>query len=168
MNDRLKEVLERSQDNILVDTEEGRIAKDRSVGVVLFVYWRSKVHGKIIFVICRRGTRTSEEKRKWNLPSGYLGWNESGEEAAARECWEECGIETDPREVEELEHSTSPKENRQNIIFRYGIELPGPPEFAADGQEILEVKFITEEELDDLDFAWTQKETIKRLIKRVS
>jgi ADP-ribose pyrophosphatase YjhB (NUDIX family) len=120
------------------------------------------------FVICKRGYKTSEEKAKWNLPSGYLNWNESGEEAAARELWEECGIEVNPEDIFEIEHSTNPEENKQNVIFRYGIELPGPPKFAGpiDESEILEIRFVTLKDLEELKFAWKQKETIKRLIEK--
>ena len=122
MNKNLKSVLEKSKESQLIETELGRIAKDRSVGVVLFVWWLNHKKKQLEFLICKRGTKTTEYKNAWNLPSGYLNWNETGEEGAARECWEECGVEIDPKDITLAEVSTKPDDNqRQNERRKFKI-----------------------------------------------
>ena len=170
MNNNLKSVLEKSKESQLIETELGRIAKDRSVGVVLFVWWFNHRKKQIEFLICKRGTKTTEYKSAWNLPSGYLNWNETGEEGAARECWEECGVEIDPEKVTLAEVSTKPDDNqRQNVILRYITQLNQKPNInleVIDKQESVEIEFITEKEVEKYEFAWKQKETIYRLLKK--
>ena len=170
MNKNLEKVLERSEESKLIETEFGRVAKDRSVGVVLFVWWIDRVTDKIMFLANKSGTKTTEFKSTWNLPSGYLNWNETGEEGAARECLEECGVEIDPKDIRLVETSTKPDENpRQNVIFRYMAFSLGKPEVnlkIVDKNESVEIVFIKEDEVDNYEFAWKQKETIKRLIEK--
>lgn len=151
-------------------TDDGqKIYKDRSVGVVMVAATCDE--NKRLFVLCnRRGNRTSECKRKWNLPSGYLDWDESGMEAAVRETFEECGIKIPLEYVTEVEHSTLPTENRQNVIFRYLAMLPSSflqQELTmknSELDEVTEVKWIPIDELDKYEFAWKQADTIKRIL----
>lgn len=153
--------------NELIILEDGRkVAIDRSVGVVLIPVVKSK--GRVWILCNQRGTRTSEAKLKWNLPSGYLDWDETGEEGARRECLEECGVDIPLDLIREVEHSTSPKENRQNVIFRYLAILPESyldlETAAEDKSEVKSIMWIPTDKLDEYNFAWTQKETIKRIL----
>ena len=170
MNKSLEEIIKRSRESELIETEHGKIAKDRSVGVALFVWWVDRKDNKIVFLANKRGTKTTEFKETWNLPSGYLNWNETGEEGAARECLEECGIEIDPGNIKLAETSTRPEDNpRQNVIFRYITFLTNKPEVNfdyIDKSESTEVVFIKENEIDEYKFAWKQKEAIIRLIDK--
>ena len=152
-------------------TDDGKkIFRDRSVGVVMVAVI---LINNVLHVLCnKRGKRTSEAALLWNLPSGYLDWDETGEQAAIRETYEECGIQIPIDLVKEVEHSTSPSENRQNIIFRYFAQLPS--EFAnikfstehSEEDEVRDVKWIPVTELDNYEFAWKQKETILRIISK--
>lgn len=170
MNKNLRVAIERSKESELIETELGRIAKDRSVGVVLFVWWLDETTNEITFLANKRGSKTTEFKQVWNLPSGYLNWNETGEEGAARECLEECGVEIDPDKIKLAETSTKPDENpRQNVIFRYITSLTSEPEINPkyiDKTESTKIAFIKESDVNNYEFAWKQKETIKRLINK--
>lgn len=157
-------------ENELITLEDGRkVAIDRSVGVVMLCITAD--FEKVL--VCKRGKKTSEYKESWNLPSGYLGWYETAKEAAIRETLEETGINLENYRVEELEHSTDPRENRQNVLFRFGcivspgivnLEIPGPQ----DREEILEVKWINVNDIDSLGpWAFGQDITVKRLIEKI-
>lgn len=166
LNKKLSEILNRSKESELLETYSGRVAIDRSVGVVLFA-WIKNGDNEISFLANKRGTKTSEYKNFWNLPSGYLNWNETGEEGAIRETWEECGVYVDPEKLKLEEVDTNPGSNpRQNVILRYMTELDEFPELdqkKIQGEETVEVKMIKLSELENYNFAWKQLETIKRL-----
>lgn len=158
------------KENELIYLEDGRrVAIDRSVGVVMLCFIKKEDD---IYVLCNlRGNKTSEYKSYWNLPSGYLNWGETGEEAAIRETLEETGIKIPIELVKEAEHSTDPSENRQNVIFRYYSILPLEYLFKKlipmDKEEVLSIKWISLSELDKYCFAFNQKETIKRIVNKV-
>ena len=160
-----------SRENELVTLADGRrVAIDRSVGVVMLCY--TIMDDDVYILVNKRGTETSEFKPKWNLPSGYLNWNETGEEAAVRETFEETNIAVPIEWVKEVEHSTSPKENRQNVIFRYAAEVPNDymckPLAAQDSEEVANIKWISFDELDTVEWAFDQKGTIERIISRLT
>lgn len=158
------------KENELIYLQDGRrVAIDRSVGVVMLCY--CKINDEIYILINKRGTKTSEFKLKWNLPSGYLNWDESGEEAAIRETVEETGISIPLELVKEIEHSTSPSENRQNVIFRYVAEVPSDYMnkclTSQDSNEVKSIMWINLKELDTIEWAFNQKETIIRILNKI-
>lgn len=158
------------RENELIYLQDGRrVAIDRSVGVVMLCY--TKKNGNIYILVNQRGTKTSEFKLKWNLPSGYLNWDEDGKEAAVRETVEETGIDIPLDLVKEVEHSTDPKENRQNVIFRYAVEVPSDymekTLSSQDPNEVKRIKWISLNDLDSVEWAFNQKETINRMIKKI-
>lgn len=159
------------KNEIIILNDGRKVAIDRSVGLVLIPIIKKDNE---IFILCnKRGKRTSECKELWNLPSGYLDWDESGEEGAVRECFEECGIKIPLELVKEVEHSTKPTENRQNIIFRYIAELPESYlnlELSfknSEFNEVTDIKWIKFSEINNYNFAWTQLETIKRIVNNL-
>lgn len=159
------------RENELIHLQDGRrVAIDRSVGVVMLCY--CKLNDEIYILINKRGVKTSEYKLKWNLPSGYLNWDESGEEAAIRETIEETGILIPLDLVKEIEHSTKPSENRQNVIFRYAAEVPyeymNKVLKSQDSNEVKKIMWINLKELDDIDWAFNQKETILRMLAKIN
>lgn len=141
---------------------------NRGIGVVLLAL---VIHNDQAYVLCnKRGNSTSEYKDMWNLPSGYLEFNEDTIDASIRETREECGIII-PRElVKEVEHSSDPKNNRQNIIFRHIAILPEEyyykPLKAENNDEVSEIRWLTLSEIDSFEFAWNQKATIHRIINK--
>lgn len=159
-----------SRENELITLADGRrVAIDRSVGVVMLCY--TIASDNIYILVNKRGTKTSEFKSKWNLPSGYINWDESGEEAAVRETFEETGIDIPVEWVKEVEHSTSPKENRQNIIFRYAVQVSNDymnkSLTTQDSEEVDNIKWINFNELDTVEWAFNQKEAINRMLSKL-
>lgn len=158
------------KENELIYLEDGRrVAIDRSVGVVMLCY--TKLNNEIYILINERGTKTSEFKLIWNLPSGYLNWDETGEEAAIRETVEETGILIPLELVKEIEHSTLPSENRQNVIFRYAAEVSSDYMnkclTSQDSNEVKSIMWINLKELNTVEWAFNQKETIVRMLDKI-
>lgn len=146
---------------------EGKEYRNRGVGVVTLVM--TFINGKAHILANQRGDKTSEQGLLWNLPSGYLDWNETAEMAAVREIKEECGVEIAPSELTELEHSTDPAENRQNIMFRYiaVVEAERLRNFKAmDADEVREIRLIPLSDIEQYKWAWEQNRKIYRLINK--
>jgi ADP-ribose pyrophosphatase YjhB (NUDIX family) len=146
---------------------EEKVYRNRGVGVVTLVM--TFIGGKAHILANQRGDKTSEQGLLWNLPSGYLDWNETAEMAAVREIKEECGVEIAPSELTELEHSTDPAENRQNIMFRY-IAVVEPERLrdfkAMDADEVRDIRLIPLSDIEQYRWAWGQNRKIYRLINK--
>ncbi len=50
------------------------------------------MQGKAYILLAKRGKGSLIARGKWNLPAGYLDWNETLTEAAEREVYEETGV----------------------------------------------------------------------------
>ena len=100
-----------------------------------------------------------------------MNWDEDGKEAAVRETVEETGINIPLDLVKEVEHSTDPKENRQNVIFKYAVEVPSDymekTLSSQDSNEVNRIMWISLNDLDSVEWAFNQKETINRIIKKI-
>lgn len=157
-------------ENEIIKLPDGRnVAMDRSIGVVMCCY--TMVDNNIYILANKRGAETTEFKNAWNLPSGYLNWDETGEQGAIRETYEETGVQIPLTSVFEFEHSTSPFENRQNVIFRYAAYVPS--EFLyynfkpMDEKEVSEVLWIHEDDVDNYEWAFHHDKVIKRLLHKI-
>lgn len=74
--------------------------------------------GKILLI--KRGVEP--DKGKWGTPGGYVGWDESAEEAVVRELKEETGLVAES--VQFLMVNSSPKRHpKQTITIAYVIEV---------------------------------------------
>lgn len=96
--------------------------RSRSVAVTAFVFYKD---GNDTFVLAnKRGNGTPDYQGCWNVPCGYLDFNETGEEGAAREVFEETGVKVDAKAFKLVSTSTNPNVNKQNVGFRYAMFLP--------------------------------------------
>lgn len=157
-------------ENEIITLQDGRkVAIDRSVGVVMCCF--TMVDNKVFILANKRGTKTPDFKSKWNLPTGYLNWDETGEQAAIRETFEETGIRIPIESVSEFEHSTSPYENRQNVIFRYVAHVPSEYLFydlkPMDKDEVEEVLWIHEDDVNNYEWAFHHDKVIGRMIHKL-
>jgi ADP-ribose pyrophosphatase YjhB (NUDIX family) len=90
----------------------------RSVAVlgIVFVIGIEKVY----ILANKRGLGVPDYKYKWNMPCGYVDFNESVEEAVSREIFEETGLNVKEDMLRLLKVNSNPTEDkRQNITFRY-------------------------------------------------
>ena len=74
-------------------------------------YWYSRAIVCVSAVFCKdknlntyvlanqRGTATDKEVGKWNLPVGFLDFNETCAQCASREIFEETGVKVDSKKL---------------------------------------------------------------------
>lgn len=82
----------------------------------LFVYDKSTKDWYIL--VSQRGPGCPSAVGKWNVPGGYLDFDETLEDAARRECFEETGVMvTDPITLASI--STDLKSKKQNVVCSF-------------------------------------------------
>lgn len=99
----------------------------RSLACNLIVFVR--MPDKSISVLCnKRGQGCEFNKGKWNLPGGFIDFNEDSKDCAIRETFEECGVKIDKNRVIFSELLTKPHGKRQTMtavhyaIYDYNTE----------------------------------------------
>jgi 8-oxo-dGTP diphosphatase len=137
----------------IIDSKTGReywISRSVAVIIIFFAY---NLKGKQYILTVKRGKGTPDPEYVGArcLPCGYLDFDETTQEAAARELFEETGIKVNPDDLKLLSINDNPSDDkRQNITFRYFIEVKGIP---VEGlSQILTNKFSEEEEVDSVQF----------------
>lgn len=157
---------------------DGRIIwESRSVAVVACVF---ALCDKELYVLSgKRGKGAFDSNGKWNLPCGYLDFDEDGKEAVMREVYEETGLDlsqylgTHQLVINNLDNpwfvNTQPTENRQNVALRYGcvIKVHKLPELTNEHSELDEVEsleWIHEDFIEDYDWAFEHSKVIKKYL----
>ena len=95
----------------------------RNTAVTCFVF--APIDGEWCVLANKRGKTAPDYQGYWNCPCGYVDFDETTAEAAKREVFEETGVKLD--KVTFWTFSDSPKDNKQNITFRYYAILPEAP-----------------------------------------
>jgi ADP-ribose pyrophosphatase YjhB (NUDIX family) len=130
--------------------------------------------GKLYVLANQRGTATDKEVGKWNMPVGYLDFNETCSECAAREIVEETGVKVEPKQLTLYNINSTPDSGTQDVGFRYYAVLPGTiDEYKIDTSlqeknEVVRAKWILTEELDKYLWAWNHRSLIDMFIKIIS
>lgn len=138
----------------------------RSVATTLLAFAKDS-EGKLYILANKRGKGCPDYNGYWNVITGYLEYNYSGEENAVNECFEETGIKLNPNDLEMIGVNTSPKENKQNVSIRYRTMLPNTIDTYhfdlsnMEKDEVEDVKFIPIDEVDNYKWAFNHKDLIK-------
>lgn len=112
--------------NTEYETKDGIKWDSRACAVVAHV-WFIK-NGEPFVLVGKRGNVT-DHSGKWNIPCGYLDWNENLESAMKREVWEETGLNLDdffgPKIYSKMTQPwmvySEPTENRENVAMHMGV-----------------------------------------------
>lgn len=92
----------------------------RSVAVSMYAFCQDK-WGNWCVLANQRGPGCDHQVGLWNVPAGFLDYNETAEEAAVRETWEETGVDIPLNLVKQMgTNSTS-----DNVRIRHSCVLPG-------------------------------------------
>lgn len=148
-------------------------------------YWYSRAIVCVSTVFCKdndmniyvlanqRGTATDKEVGKWNLPVGFLDFNETTAQCAAREIFEETGVRVAPKALRLHNINSKPDDGSQDVGFRYYAQLPGTIDQYPtntrnmEKNEVVVAKWINIEQLDDYTWAWNHRDIISEIAKKV-
>ena len=135
---------------------------------------------KPYILLGQRGKGAPDSKGLWNVPAGYLDWDESGTEAVYREVWEEAGLYLPDQKIivnnllNPWHVNTQPDENRQNISLRYGCvisligdELPILTFEHSEPDEVEELRWSPVNELNQYKFAFNHDVVIKQYMNLI-
>jgi 8-oxo-dGTP pyrophosphatase MutT (NUDIX family) len=161
----------------IVDGKE--VWESRSVAVNCVVVAGSITQPFIL--LGKRGKGAPDSIGLFNVPSGYLDYDESGTEAVYREVWEETGLYL-PEEKIVINNllnpwyiNTHPGENRQNVTLRYGCvislmnrELPKLTFENSEPDEVEELRWIPVSELGNYKFAFNHDTVIKQYLNLIN
>jgi 8-oxo-dGTP pyrophosphatase MutT (NUDIX family) len=151
----------------------------RSVAVVALV--NVKVKNKSYVLINKRGTGTPDFQGYWNLPCGYLDWDESGANAAKREIYEETGLDIDKYDFKYNEQPkfviTEKITNKQNVTLYYQFDIITSKETLfqminefntnnSEKDEVADIKLIELNEVNGYRFCFNHDVRIKQLLTK--
>lgn len=186
----------RGNKSYIVDDVEGTrsvgqklVWESRSVAVnCILIATESDICDENYVLISQRGEGAADYKGLWNIPCGYLDWDETTSEACIREVWEETNINlysllrmSDTMDegvikddiTKEWGTNSDVTNNRQNVSFRFGIyfymknfkKILNPSNINAELNEVGEIKWIPVSEIDNYDFAFGHDKLIKEYLK---
>lgn len=140
-------------------------------------------------LIGKRGKGAADNHGRWNVPCGYLDWDESGYDGICREIFEETGLYIPDVLKGKYSHqnllvsenhlnnpfyvNTQPTENRQNVSLSYGLyfvcdRLPELSIKYCEPDEVSEVMWMKLSQLDSYDFAFDHDVRIKYYMKMLT
>jgi 8-oxo-dGTP pyrophosphatase MutT (NUDIX family) len=98
----------------------------RSLAVSAVVHYTDE-NNQTYILVNKRGQGAEFNKGVWNLPGGFMDFNESAEEAACRETMEETGYILDKRDADLIWLDTYPRGKRQTFVAYYNFSLEERP-----------------------------------------
>lgn len=156
--------------------------------------WISRACTVVATVICyvdnlpyvllgKRGIGCPDEVGKWNLPCGYLDWDETLAEAMVREIYEETGLNISKAQSEALSISTSHMEqpwkvssnisgranSKQNVSNHFALvyaakQLATLSMDYCEPDEVEEVRWVPLEEIHQYDYAFNHIDVINEFL----
>lgn len=144
----------------------------RSVAVIHFTFAKNMASNWCILAN-KRGSGTPDYQGYWNCPCGYLDFNETGEEAAQRETFEETNLYVKKNNIKFCGIDTSPKSNRQNVSIRYCSILDENCESfilnddSSEKNEVDEIKWIELSKIDEYNWAFNHCQLIKDVFNQI-
>ena len=153
----------KNQPNKVIKSEEDSHWISRSCVAICLVTWNSK------FLIVQRGDAVIQSG-KWCLPCGYLDYDETIEECAVREIWEESGLDIrkyiDVNNISPVYINSDPGATKnQDVCFHFNMKIDSiiePKTQIIDLNETLDIKWVTKDELVNYSFAFNHD---KRIMK---
>ena len=149
------------------DGKEYWISRPCAVTGIVFVVDKYGIQ-----VLCaQRGLGAIDYQGLWNCPSGYINWDESGEEAASREVFEETGVKIPIGKWKLVSAQMSPLSNKQTIVLRYLAIIP-IEEFHVsvsncnEYSEVAKVDLISFDHISKLQWAFDHDKLIFSALKR--
>lgn len=167
----------------VIDKETGKVYWISRAMAVCGIIFSTRPDGKFVFLAEKRGPNCPDFVGYYCNPCGYLGWGETRRQAVLREIYEETGLDFRGQEDSEylIEWMTmdDPDDNaRQNVTTRFVLTVDYDSiknfDFSLNSEdrggekgECSEIRLISEDEIDDYQWAWNHGELLKLLVKEL-
>lgn len=130
------------------------------------------IQDKICILANKRGPNTPDYQGCWNVPCGYLDFDETTKDAVLREIYEETGVNVPPEAINLFGIADGIDENKQNVSIRYWgfVEYQTPSVDDSRGgelREVDEVKWIPLTEVNNYAWAFNQINLIRDISTRL-
>jgi ADP-ribose pyrophosphatase YjhB (NUDIX family) len=169
-----------NRDNECLTLPDGRIVWVSRASTVVVNVW-CFVDEVPYLLLSQRGESTPNEQLKWNLPCGYLDWDETLTDAAEREVFEETGldlraIQQQPENVLDNQldqpwkvRSGYQGSSKQNISHHYAFIFKADtlPKLCADycePGEVADNRWVSIADFGHYDYAFRHDETIREVM----
>jgi 8-oxo-dGTP pyrophosphatase MutT (NUDIX family) len=159
--------------NFKIIHEEKEYWISRSIAVLGIVFVECK--NDFYILANKRGKGTPDFSSYWNMPCGYLDYNETAEDAVIREIYEETGLNINKNKLNFLEINSSPDTNKQNVTLRYFVKLfvnslkkLKLTNEKSEKDEVEKIKLINIKDIDDYNWAFNHKELIEKYSKIIT
>ena len=139
----------------------------RSIAVAGFVF--TKINDEYHVLANKRGSGVPNYQGYWNVPCGYLDYNETTAEAVCRETFEETGVVIKPNLTQLWNIDDDPKSTLQNVTFIYFNFLPERQDISisdrgGETNEVELVSWIPILEIDKYKWAFGHDKIINEMI----
>jgi len=145
----------------------------RSVAVGVCVFGNDQ-RGNLCLLANKRGDGCEFMKGLWNIPGGFIDYDETVEEAACRECKEETGVIINPEELIMTSLNSDPKKSsRQIVAIEFACAVDKPVEEIeltdkySEPNEVAEIKWIPITEIRNYKWTRNQLEYIQTAIQKL-
>lgn len=145
----------------------------RAVAVAGFIYMSVGEEMETYILANKRGENTPNFQGYWNVPCGYLDFDETTQEACAREIYEETGLSIDPEDLK-FDVFSEDLANSQNITIKYYHKIhvayrsqaPKLNSAHSEEKEVDGLLWIPLKQLDNYRWAFNHQANIKRIYKK--
>ena len=140
----------------------------RSIAVVCIVIGHDDYNNKYVLAN-KRGENTPDWQGFWNLPCGYLDFDETVEQAIQREVYEETGVKINIDNLELFSVNSIP-EGKQNVTIRFKTDIGNISEHVltdknSEFNEVDDIKWINLNDINNYEWAFNHIELIKLYTK---
>lgn len=158
--------------NTPIEINDKTLWISRSISIACFIYVLYK--GELCVIANQRGTGTPDFHGYWNVPCGFLDYNESLETCCVREVFEETGLIIFPEDLSVYGINSNPRiSNNQNVTVRYITTLKHFDEsmlsdIHSEKDEVADLKVIPVSELDNYKWAFRHNFIIEEILNKKS
>jgi 8-oxo-dGTP pyrophosphatase MutT (NUDIX family) len=139
-----------------VDGKEYWISRSNAVVGIIYKY----ENGEYYILANKRGKGCPDYVGKWNIPCGYVDYDENIFHAVSREIFEETGLNVPENHWSLWVVNSDPSDEKQTISFRfyatYGDYYGELSTEHSEPDEVEEIKWIPFSEIENYEWAFNQ------------